>query len=162
MTIKTLAFAAIVGAVSLIGVQAARADSFTPVSSTRQFQGNVLLGSGGIVLNCVLTITVSTNAAGSDAAITAATLTGGICTALAPGSLPWNVDVQAPLPPPINQPASQLKATGVAIGSCVGDLIGNWNPSGPSLTFPAGSLLGTCPVQGILNQTSGTPLVITN
>ena len=160
MTSRIFACAAASAALALAG--AAEADVFTPASTTTIFSGPVVV-SGAVTLSCTLTITVVTNAAGNDANVTAAALTGGFCAGLPASALPWNVNVHLPLPPPFNITATHLKVFGVTFGPCTGDVIGLWDPTTPqTISFPTGTTVGACSVRGDIEKISGPNLTVTN
>ncbi|ATQ42265.1 hypothetical protein [Caulobacter mirabilis] len=160
---------ALAAALALTGATTAVADTFTPPSSTAVFTGNVLLNASPPLV-CTVSVTIVSNAAGSDAWVATGGIGGGgLCGLFSFSGLPWNINVETPLPPPTGQPATQLRFTGVrVVGGVVcgpGDLIATWTPgSPPTITFPPGTMLlpGPCPFQGVLTQTSGAPLAITN
>ncbi len=161
------AFALAIGLLALGGASAAPAayaDSFTPAGGVSTFSGMVTLtGGGGLTVTCNATITIA--ALGStDAEVSAATLSGGgLCGLFPPGPFPWNIDVYAPVPPPIGQTATQLRIWNVQIGPCgPAPVIVNWSTSGPAISFPAGATIGPCPISGTLTQSGSPPLVITN
>ncbi len=159
-------------AVTMTAAPAAHADSFSPPNGTFTFQGPVDV-EFGIYLTCDMSVTIQSNAAANDANFTAANLTGGLCGLLSLVSLPWNIDVYAPVPPPIGLAATKLRIKGAkmitAFGSTCGpeDFIGDWNP-GPAatITIPVGTELNPptpgCKISGTLTLTSGPPLTITN
>lgn len=154
--------AAVAALSSLVVAAPAQADSFTPANSTRTFSGTLTLG-GSIILNCTVSITIQTNAAGNDAEVTAASITGSLCATLVPSGFGWNIDVLTPLPPPTNVTAATLQVSGVVVGGCSGTLVGEWIAGTPSIYFPPGTMLGACQLQGQLDQTgTSSALIITN
>lgn len=169
---KKMMFALAAGAIALSGATAASADSFTPASTTAGFSGTVAV-SYTIPLTCTMTATVVTNAAGNDANITASALTGGLCAVVSFIGLPWNVDVNTPVPPPTGVAATTLKLKGVTARTTTGtvcgpeDIIVNWNAGPPAtITIPLGTEINPptpgCKVSGTLTQVSGAALVVTN
>jgi|GEM_PF-3074252 len=169
---KKMMFALAAGAMALSGATAASADTFTPAGGTFGFSGTVAV-SYTIPLTCTMTATVVSTAAGTDANITGATLTGGLCAAVGFIGLPWNVDVLTPVAPPNGLPATTLKLKGVTARTVTGtvcgpdDIVVNWNPGPPAtITIPLGTEINPptpgCKVSGTLTQVSGPPLVITN
>jgi len=148
---------------ALSGLSSAHADTFTPPSSTSVFTGTVGFSSGSLTLSCTMTVTIIANGGGTDAWVSAATLGSGLCSLFPPTNFTWNIDVTAPLPPPTGVTATQIKVANVQAGPCgPGDLLANWNSSGPSITFPIGTMLSSCRIQGTLTQSSGPSLAITN
>ncbi len=169
---KKMMFAMATGVMALTAASAASADTFNPAASTFGFGGSVDV-EYNIQLTCDMSITVKSNAAGDDADVTAASLSGGLCGLVAFANLPWNIDVVAPVPPPTGVPATQLKIKDVKVTTVFGvtcgpeDIIVGWNDGPPAtITIPVGTEINPptpgCKVSGILIQTSGPPLTITN
>lgn len=166
---KKMMFALAAGAMALSGASAASADSFTPANTTFGFSGPVVV-SYTITLNCTMGVTVQ-SLGSTDAQVSGATLTGGLCGVVGFIGFPWNVDVFAPVPPPTGVTATKLKIKGVTARTTTGtvcgpeDIIVDWNP-GPPATIVIDTEINPptpgCKVKGTLTQVSGAPLIVTN
>ncbi|ATQ42267.1 hypothetical protein [Caulobacter mirabilis] len=164
---RTLTALPLIAALSFAGVSAASADTFSPSGAVTTFEGTVDFVPG-TPLVCDFSLTITNNGSG-DADVTSAVSSGGWwCSSLVFNNLPWNIDVVAPAFPP-GAAATQLRIAGVQTNfpfACgPGDLIVNWD-AGPAatITFPTGSTInpGGCGIAGVLQQTSGPALTITN
>ncbi len=169
---KKMMFAMAAGVMALTAASAASADTFSPANSTFGFEGSVDV-EFNFQLTCDMSVTVQSNSGGTDANVTAAGLSGGLCGLVGFSSLPWNVDVEAPTPPPTGVAATKLRIKGVKVTTVLGstcgpeDIIVDWNAGPPAtITIPVGTEINPptpgCKVSGILTQTSGPAATITN
>lgn len=152
-------------ALALIGNQA-RADSFTPTSTTFHFSGFVDVDFN-INLSCRLDIEVRTNASGTNATVTDASFEQfGLCSLLSFSNFNYDIDVASPLF--TGMTATELRINDVEImttfSSCgPTSIYVNWYQGTNEIWLVSESLSGSpsCTISGTLNQWSGPPLTIT-
>lgn len=154
-----------VGGFLALNCAPAQADTFVP-TGIYTFTGPVA-SAAPFSLFCDLSITIV--ASGSDADVTNASMSGGLCGLITFTGV-WNIDVVAPTTPWAT--ATRLVFRNVAMFDMLGnpcgpdDVFVDWTPGAtPAITFPIGTEVqppvGACGIEGVIRQTGGTALVIT-
>lgn len=151
---------ALAAAAALVGASSAAADTFSPAASSATFTGAVTV-DGFVTLNCDMTVSYQSAVGGGDADLVSASLSGGYCTVFSPASLASNIDVHAPTTP--GAAATQLKLRGMTLATCGPgtDIVVGWNAAVPAtITIYSATAVGSCLIEGILYQDSGSAVTI--
>lgn len=139
------------------------AENFTPANEVATFEGPVRVKQT-IELNCDMFVEVTTNGSATDAAVTDADFTGGLCGAVTPSAFPWNVDIQTPGVGSTGT-ATKLLVNGVyattLFSSCGPSNVSvDWHQTPQQIEFDGTPFSGGCEIEGLLDRTSANTVTI--